>query len=127
MFINFFFLQNLETEHEPDTYVKKVFTFGDCLSPTMSIITLNKTAELIEDSKLNTANSIKKNTYTDDICDSDRSIEEAKELIADNDQVLDARGFHVEGWISNAQLRDEEKQRVVVIGNDPQNDSHKVL
>ena len=55
-----FLWRNLETERKPDTYVKTVLTFGDRPSPTMAIIALNKTAELMEESKPKAANSIKK-------------------------------------------------------------------
>ena len=65
-----FIWRNLETERKPDTYVKTVLTFGDWPSPTMAIVALNKTAELMEDSKPKAANSIKNNTYMNDICDS---------------------------------------------------------
>ena len=58
-----FLWRSFETEREPDTYVKTVFTFGDCPSPTMAIVAMRKTAELREDVKLEAANSIKENTY----------------------------------------------------------------
>ena len=80
-----FLWRNLETERKPDTYVKTVLTFGDRPSPTMAIVALNKTAELMEESKPKAANSIKNHTYMDDICDSEKSVEEAKELTADID------------------------------------------
>jgi hypothetical protein len=40
---------------------------------------------------------------------------------------LDAGGFHVKGWVSNAVLNDEEQQGEVVLGQDPLNDTQKVL
>ena len=70
-----FLWRNLELERKPDTYVKTVLTFGDRPSPTMAIVALNKTAELMKDSKPKAAKSIQNNTYMDDICDSERSVQ----------------------------------------------------
>ena len=55
-----FLWRNLETEHKPDTYVKTVLTFGDRPSPTMAIIALHKTAELMEESRPKAAKFNKK-------------------------------------------------------------------
>ena len=119
-----FLWRSFETEREPDTYVKTVLTFGDRPSPTMAIVAMRKTAELKEDVKPEAANSIKKNTYMDDICDSQNTVQAAKDLTRDIDEV---GGFNVKGWVSNAVLNDEEQQGEVVLGQDPLNDTQKVL
>ena len=122
-----FLWRNLETEREPDTYVKTVLTFGDRPSPTMATVALRKTAELKEETKPKAANAIKNNTYVDDICDSQSSVEAAKELTSDIDEVLDAGGFHIKEWISNAPLNDEGQKEEVVFGQSSANDTQKVL
>ena len=122
-----FLWRNLETEREPDTYVKTVLTFGDRPSPTMAIVALRKTAELQEVAKPEAANAIKKNTYVDDICDSQTSVEAARELTSDIDEILDAGGFHVKEWISNASLNEKSQKGEVVLGQDHESDAQKVL
>jgi hypothetical protein len=122
-----FLWRSFEIEREPDTCVKTVLTFWDRPSPTMAIVAMRKTAELKEDVKPEAANSIKKNTYMDDICDSQNTVQAAKYLTRDIDEVLDAGGFHVKGWVSNAVLNDEGRQGEVVLGQDPLNDTQKVL
>jgi hypothetical protein len=47
----------------------------------------------------------------DGVCDFQASVAEAKELISNIDEVLDAGGFHIKEWISNAPLTDKRKQR----------------
>ena len=52
----------------------------------------------------------------DGVCDSQASVAEAKELIANIDEVLDAGGFHIKEWVSNAPLTDKESRDEVVLG-----------
>ena len=77
-----FLLRNMETDRETDVYVKTVLTFGDRPSPAMATVAMHKTAELKEDSKPKAAEAIKENTYMDDVCDSQASVADAKELIS---------------------------------------------
>jgi hypothetical protein len=41
--------------------------------------------------------------------------------------VLDAGGFHIKEWISNAPLNDERQKEEVVLGRDPVEETQKVL
>ncbi|XP_028412195.1 uncharacterized protein LOC114535018 [Dendronephthya gigantea] len=100
-----FLWRNME-EREPNTYVKTVLTFGDKPAPAMAQIALRKTADENRDSYPEAAESLKKNSYMDDICDSVKSVEEAKKLTTDLDRVLETGGFHVKGWISNENLKE---------------------
>ena len=68
-----------------------------------------------------------KNTYMDDVCDSQPSVEAAKELILDVDEVLDAGGFGIKEWISNVALTDQKISNEVVLGKPKENDVQKVL
>ncbi len=104
-----------------------MLTFGHRPSPTMATVALRKTAELKEETKPKAANAIENNTYVDDICDSQSSVEAAKELTSDIDEVLDAGGFHVKEWVSNAPLNDEGRKEEVVLGQNSANDTQKVL
>ena len=65
-----FLWRNMQLDRKPDVYVKTVLTFGDRPSPTMATVAMRKTAEMQEESKPKAAEAIKKNTYMDDVCDS---------------------------------------------------------
>ena len=88
---------------------------------------MRKTAEIQEESKPKAVEAIKKNTYMDDVCDSQPTLEEAKELISDVDEVLDAVGFRIKEWISTVALTDRKSRDEVVLGKPNENDVQKVL
>ena len=76
-----FLWRNMQLDLKPDVYVKTVLTFGDSPSLTMATVAMQKTAEMQEESKSKAAEAIKKNTDMDNVCDSQPSVEAAKELI----------------------------------------------
>ena len=122
-----FLWRNMQLDRKPDVYVKTVLTFGDRPSPSMATVAMRKTAEIQEESKPKAVEAIKKNTYMDDVCDSQPTLEEAKELISDVDEVLDAGGFRIKEWISNVALTDQKSRDEVVLGKPNENDVQKVL
>ena len=126
-YVHRFLWRNLDTDREPDVYAKTDLTFGDRPSPTMATVAMNKTAELKEDCKSKAAEAIKKNTYMDNVCDLQASVEEAKELTSDIDKVLDAGGFRIMEWISNAQLNNNEDRDTVELGGSEETNVQKVL
>ncbi|XP_068723496.1 uncharacterized protein [Montipora capricornis] len=99
--------RNMETNREPDVYVKTVLTFGDKPAPAMAQIALRKTADQAKDSYPEAAQVLKNNTYMDDICDSVHSVQKAKRLTTELDEVLLKGGFQVKGWLSNQSLENE--------------------
>lgn len=107
--------------------MKTVLTFGDRPSPTMATVAMRKSAEFKEESKPEAAEAIKKNTYMDDMCDSQASKGKARTLTSDIDEVLDAGGFRVKEWISNIPLKVKESPGEVVLGEDQDNNMQKVL
>ena len=50
------------------------------------------------------AAQVLKNTYMDDICDSLHSVQQAKQLTTEQDEVLLKGGFQIKGWLSNQSL-----------------------
>ena len=86
---------------EPDQFVKTILTFGDQLAPTMAITAMQKNVNMHRETSHKAAESITKNTYVDDICDSVWTAEEARELTEDIDKVLAMGGFCVKKWITN--------------------------
>ena len=99
--VNRFLWRNMETNRDPDVYVKTILTFGDKPAPAMAQIALRKTAEQEIDVHPEAAETLKKNTYMDDICDSVTSLEKAEKLTDELDTVLAKGGFKVKGWVSN--------------------------
>ncbi|XP_067030552.1 uncharacterized protein [Acropora muricata] len=73
-----FIWRDYETEREPDVYVKTVLTFRDRPAPTMAITAMRKTAEMSKESNPKAAETIAKNAYVDDICDSVQNVGEGK-------------------------------------------------
>ena len=99
--VHHFLWRNMETNRDPDVYVKTILTFGDKSAPAMAQIALRKTAEQEIDVHPEAAETLKKNTYMDDICDSVTSLEKAEKLTDELDTVLAKGGFKVKGWVSN--------------------------
>ena len=99
--------RNMETNREPDVYVKTVLTFGDKPAPAMAQIALRKTADQAKSSYPEAAQELKNNTYADDICNSVHSVQQAKRLTTELDEVLLKGGFQVKGWLSNQCLENE--------------------
>ena len=99
--------RNMETNREPDVYVKTVLKFGDKPAPAMAQIALRKTADKAKSSYPEAAQVLKNNTYMDDICDSVHSVQQAKRLTNKLDEVLLKGGFQVKGWLSNQSLENE--------------------
>lgn len=87
-----------ETEQEPDVYVKTVLTFGDRPAPTMAITAMRKTAEMRKESNAKAAETMIKNTYVDDICNSVQNVDESRAMTSSIDKVLETGGFHVKKW-----------------------------
>ena len=108
-----FLWRNLETNREPDIYVKTVLTFGDKPAPAMAQTALRKTAKEAKETFPAAAKVIEDNTYMDDICDSVPTVEEAKKLTTDLDNVLETGGFQVKGWLSNRIEETEDRQQEV--------------
>lgn len=106
-----FLWRNLETNREPDVYVKTVLTFGDKPAPAMAQTALRKTAKEAKATFPAAAKVIEDNTYMDDICDSVSTVKEAKKLTTDLDSVLQTGGFQVKGWVSNRIEETENRQQ----------------
>ena len=68
--VHCFLWMKFETNRDPDVHVKTALTFGDKPAPAMAQIAFRKTAEQEIDVYLEAAETLKKNTYMDDICDS---------------------------------------------------------
>ena len=123
-----FLWRNLDTEGEPDTYVKTVLTFGDKPAPEMALTALKKTAEESADVHPEAADVLKNNTYMDDICESRKTTDEARKITHEIDEVLATGGFSVKEWISNRDERkDGPQQKRDVASTNEKGSTEKVL
>ena len=80
--VHIFLWKNFETEHELDTYIKTVLTFGDRPAPAMAITAIRKKAKPNHDAKPKATKAIRNNAYVDDTCNSAVNSHEAKTLIS---------------------------------------------
>ena len=87
----------METEREPDVYVKTVLTFGDKPAPAIAQIALRKTAEENKKDYPEAVEVLSKNLCMDDICGSVDTVAQALKLTEDLDKVLESGGFGVKG------------------------------
>jgi hypothetical protein len=85
------------------------------------------TRQKYQDSKPKADEAIKENTYMDGVCVFQASVTEAKELISNIDEILDAGGFYIKEWISNAPFTDKESRDEVVLGANKETNVQKVL
>ena len=78
-----FLWRNMETDRDPDIYLKTVLTFGDKPAPAMAQIALRNTAQKNKVDYPEVAEVLTNNVYMDDICDSVDTAHEARKLIND--------------------------------------------
>ena len=89
----------------------RIVLIGDKPAPAMAQVALRKTAEEGEFDSPRAAQTIKDNSYMDDILDSVQTNNEATELTAEIDGILEKGGFQVKGWTSNAELSPENNRK----------------
>ena len=117
-----FLWRNLETEREPDVYVKTVLTFGDKPAPAMAQSALRKTAVEALETHPEAAKTLLENSYVDDICYSVSTVAKAQRLTTDINEVLASGGFKVKGWTSNRDLGIDES-----VGNEDSSNAMKLF
>ena len=91
--------RNMNKEIDPEHYVLTAVTFGDRPSGIIASLALLATAENQKEDFPEVAEVIKKNSYVDDIVHSVRSIQEAKTLASQMEEILKLGGFHIKHWI----------------------------
>ena len=78
-----FLWHDMDHLKKPDVYVNTVLTFGDKPAPAMAQIALTKTPEENKNEYPRAAETLMKNVYVHDICDSVDTVEEAQKLVGD--------------------------------------------
>ena len=87
-----FLWRNLETDGEPDPYVKTVLMFGEKPAPAMAQI------------------AVKKNSGRESDFGSIDTVAQGQKLTGDLDKVLESEGFAVKGWTLKKVLTNIENQ-----------------
>lgn len=118
-----FLWRNMNLNKQPDTYVMQKVCFGDKPSGCIALVCLRKTAEENMDSFPNAAETIKKQSYVDDICESVNSMEEAVNTCQDINQVLSTGGFKIKKWIIAPNDENTGKGKILGVCWDTQDDS----
>lgn len=95
-----FLWRNYENR-EPDIYQMRVLTFGDKCSPALANTALDLTAESFRNQYPESAETILKSRYMDDICDSYQTSAEACTRMSEMDKIMESGHFRVKDWITN--------------------------
>ena len=77
----------------------------------MALTALKKTVEESADVHPEAADVIKHNTYMDDICESQKTTDEARKIMHKIDEVIATGGFSVKEWVSNRDERKDDRSR----------------
>ena len=93
-----FLWRNLDQSKLPDNYHLSAIPFGDKPSSTISLVALQKTAELGKKKYPDTAEVILKNTCIDDILNSVNSMVDAIRLADEVEALLAIGGFKLKNW-----------------------------
>ena len=113
----------METSRDRDVYVKIMLAFRDKPSLAMMQVALRKTAQENKADYPEAAEVLTNNVYTDDICESNDTVKEARKLTEGVDEVLKTGAFNLKGWISNKVLTEkasrETERAVYVFQGDP--------
>ena len=94
-----FLWRNLETNREADTYAITAVNFGDRPSAAIALVALQKTAEREKEAYPEAANTIKKNSYMDDVVDSVATLQVAEKLTTEISEILRRGGFSIKEWV----------------------------
>ena len=98
-------------------------SFGDKPAGNIAMAALHKTAEMGRDKFPEAADTVVNNTYIGDMIDSFNSIELAREIAAQIEELIKAGGFEVKEWLFSGDETDCE----IKIGGEGNEDQQKVL
>ena len=79
-------------------------SFGDRPASTIATAALRKTTKMGQDIYLATVKTVLRNTYMDDILDSVDSIEKAKCITTNIEELIKKGAFQTKGWIMSGDL-----------------------
>ena len=94
-----FLWKDMDAQRYPDHYCMLAVPFGDRPSGAIAITAMYETAKMKRDEFPEAARVITRNTYVDDILKSTSTLNEAKRLIHEIEDILLAGGFRMKHWI----------------------------
>ena len=80
------------------TYVMTAVAFGDKPASTIASLALRKTAEMYSEQHPEAALTVLENSYVDDVVDSVASVDEAKRITSDIDELIRKGNFVIKHW-----------------------------
>ncbi|XP_041782000.1 uncharacterized protein LOC121598785 [Anopheles merus] len=95
------FLFRFDPNHEPQTYIMDVATFGASCSPCSAQYIMHRNAEEHANIYPEAAAAIKQSTYMDDYFDSCDTLEEAINRAKQVRHIHAQAGFNMRNWVSN--------------------------
>lgn len=95
-----FLWRDLE-EREPDIYVIQRVNMGDKPAAAISTEAIYKTADMFQEDYPQVQELLRRSTYVDDIVHSVATVEMARQLSKDTEEILNRAGFTLKGWIFN--------------------------
>ena len=123
-----FLWRKMNEQCKPDVYTMTAVSFGDKPAAAIAAVSLRKTAEMGEEQFPEASNTIKKNSYVDDIIDSFNNHAEAEKITEDIDRVLAMGGFKIKEWEISGESTSERTRGVyTVLEETTANPSSKVL
>ena len=93
-----FLWRELDESKDPDTYIMERVNFGDRPAPAIATEALMMTAESFKDEYPRAARFVEESSYVDDLADSVKTEELAKELAKDTESLLANGNFHIKEW-----------------------------
>lgn len=116
--------RHLDTSREPDIYVMTRVNMGDRPAGCISTEAVYKTANMFEADSPVAADILRHSTYVDDIVSSvSGSVDDAKHLTNECENMLDKGGFKIKHWIFSGDTRPEDEDlRVLGVGWHPEAD-----
>ena len=112
-----FLWRDLNEHKAPEDYAMTAVNFGDKPSGAMAIVALQKTAELGRDISVRACETIKRNSYMDDILECCDTQKEASVQMKDIDEILALGGFTTKGWAFTS--KGAHQDEIGVIGTNP--------
>ena len=103
-----FLWRNMETERKPDPYTIMPVSFRDRPASTITTAALRKTAKMGQDIYPAATETVLRNTYMD-ILDNVDSMEKAKCITTNIEELIKRGAFQIKGWIMSGDLTEPKE------------------
>ena len=128
-FTHLYLWRNLDPGSEMKTYAMTVLNMGDRPSQCAAIVSLQKTADFMQDELPESVRVIKENSYLDDIVDSVSDYEQVDQRTREIENIIKLGSFSIKRWhVSGIVAPDESDrwQRILGLNWDKRDDIFQV-